>query len=42
MVGKTTGIGGIGKAGLKYSIIEAEGFNQVENAAHELGHRYFY
>ena len=40
-VGKTVQIGGIGKSNVKYSIIEAAGFNEIQNAAHELGHRYF-
>ena len=42
VVGKTKQIGGISESYKKYSIIEAAGFNQIENAAHELGHRYFY
>ena len=38
-IGYTALIGGI--CGLqKYSIIEFSGFNQIQNAAHELAHRY--
>ena len=40
MIGYTIGNGGIGIPGLKYSIIESNGFNNIQNAAHELGHRY--
>ena len=39
IVGKTLGIGGIAIPKLKYSIIEAAGFNEIQNTAHELGHR---
>ena len=42
VVGKTLKIGGIGQSNFKYSIIEAAGFNEIQNAAHELGHRYFF
>ena len=40
MTGFTIANGGIGIPGLKYSIIESIGFNNIQNAAHELGHRY--
>ena len=38
-IGYTDAIGGI--CGIhKYSIIEYSGFNQIQNAAHELAHKY--
>jgi len=40
VTGYTIANGGIGIPGLKYSIIESIGFNNIQNAAHELGHRY--
>jgi hypothetical protein len=40
VIGITQKIGGIcGET--KYSVIEWNGFAQIQNAAHELGHRYF-
>ena len=38
-LGSTVAIGGI-CGSQKYSIIEYSGFNQIQNAAHELGHRF--
>jgi hypothetical protein len=32
-------MGGICNNDNKYSILEFNGFNQIQNAAHELGHR---
>jgi len=40
VTGYTSAIGGIGITGRKYSIIKSVGFNNIQNAAHELGHRY--
>ena len=33
--------GGIGGNLTKYAVVKNNGFNEIENAAHELGHRYF-
>ena len=38
-IGFTQAIGGICGT-QKYSIIEYNGFNQIQNAAHELAHRF--
>ena len=40
VIGYTIGLGGICDNTNKYSILEFNGFNQIQNAAHELGHRY--
>jgi hypothetical protein len=40
VIGYTQKIGGICSE-TKYSVIEWSGFAQIQNAAHELGHRYF-
>ena len=40
MTGCTIANGGIGIPERKYSIIKSMGFNNIQNAAHELGHRY--
>ena len=37
--GYTIKMGGICDNANKYSILEFNGFNQIQNAAHELGHR---
>ena len=37
---KNGGIGGICNSQKKYSLLEFNGFNEIQNAAHELGHRY--
>ena len=39
VTGYTISNGGI-CSGNKYSILEFNGFNEIENSAHELGHRY--
>ncbi len=38
-IGYTQAIGGV-CGNQKYSIIEYSGFNQIQNAAHELAHRF--
>ena len=38
-IGYTQAIGGV-CGNQKYSIIEYAGFNQIQNAAHELAHRF--
>ena len=40
VTGYTIKVGGICNNTNKYSILEFNGFNQIQNAAHELGHRY--
>ena len=38
-IGYTSLIGGVCSS-KKYSIVEYAGFNEIQNAAHELAHRY--
>jgi hypothetical protein len=40
VIGYTQEIGGICSES-KYAVIEWSGFQQIQNAAHELGHGYF-
>ncbi len=40
VIGYTQEIGGICSQ-TKYSVVEWDGFLQIQNIAHELGHRYF-
>ena len=39
IIGYTDGIGGICSSH-KFAIVEYNGFNQIQNAAHELAHRF--